>query len=314
MATVNETKAMVEQKKQETMQALIERSSKELGRALPAHLNSERLVRIALTCIRQVPDLALCTPASFLGALFTAAQVGIEPIAGRAYLIPFNNSRKNEKGEWRTVKECQLIIGYKGLVEMFYRHASAIQLDWGVVHDNDDFKYSLGTNAALTHYPSLKDRGDAVAYWAMATLKGGGKPFVVMSKAQCIDHGQKHSKTWDKRNGKFYDNSPWSTNFDAMALKTVFIQLAKLLPLSVELQTVIQQDETSRDYTPGTQNILDVPATTNWNEPDEPVEEKKPVAPGKPVPAPAPGNPGKAEPTDMDFDGIEPSGLPEGRK
>src|SRR3990167_2357663 len=103
-----------------TIQSMIEKSASELGRALPDHMKPERLVRIALTCIRLNPALAECTPASLLGALFTAAQIGIEPIAGRAYLLPFNNKRKIGN-EWKTIKEVQFVMGYKGVVELFYR-------------------------------------------------------------------------------------------------------------------------------------------------------------------------------------------------
>ena len=39
--------------------------------------------------------------------------------------------------------------------------------------------------------------------------------------------------------------------------KTVLIQLAKMLPLSIELQRAISIDETSRDYRRGSCQILD---------------------------------------------------------
>src|SRR6266481_4439279 len=108
MANIQDTKqALTEAPKQKGLRELIEDSAKELARALPAHLNAERLTRIALTCIRLNPELSRCTPESFLGALFTAAQLGVEPVAGRAYLIPFFNSKKQPDGSWRKVLECQ---------------------------------------------------------------------------------------------------------------------------------------------------------------------------------------------------------------
>lgn len=259
-----------------SIQHLIEQSKKELGKALPPHMGPERMVRIALTCIRLNPALGECTPASFLGALFTGAQLGLEPIAGRAYLIPFNNKRKIGN-EWTTVKEVQFVVGYKGMVELFYRHAKAVQLDWGEVCEHDDFTYEKGTRGFLRHVPSRRDRGEVIGFWAMAELAGGGKPFLFMTYDECIEHGQRHSKTFDRKTGKFYPDSPWDRDETAMCLKTVLIQLAKLLPLSVELQRAIGADETSRDFRKDVESALDLPVNTTWSEeqPEVSQPEKK---------------------------------------
>jgi recombination protein RecT len=242
-----------------------------LAKALPKHMSAERISRIALTCIRINPDLLNCTPESFLGALFTSAQIGIEPIAGRGYLLPFYNKRKTSDG-WKTVREVQFILGYKGVIELFYRHSKAIKIDWGIVKEKDEFDYELGTNAYLRHKPAKLDRGNVVGYWSMAELKGGGKPFMYISKDDAIDHGLRHSKTVNK-DGEFISTSPWVTDTDSMCLKTVLVQLAKLLPLSVELQRAIDTDETSRDFreqlSASAENVLDIPDTTQWVESEE---------------------------------------------
>jgi len=261
----------VRQTETRDLRAMIEQSAKELARALPSHLRPERLVRIALTCIRQNPELARCTPESFLGALFVSAQLGIEPMAGQAYILPFNNSRKflspeTGKEEWKTLKEAQFILGYKGLATLFYRHERAVLLAWGVRHERDFFEQEQGTDAFLKHRPAEGDRGPVLGYYVVAHLANGGKTFQYMAREACLEHGRKHSKTFDKKAGKFYDSSPWTTNEDAMCLKTALIQLAKLLPLSIELQRAIAADETSRDYRKGVGDALDLPPTTNWEE------------------------------------------------
>lgn len=276
--TAQVTKEIAAAPQATSLQALIEKSVKELGKALPEHLRAERLVRIALTCVRTTPELGKCTPESFLGALFTSAQLGLEPIAGRAYILPFNNKRQ-VNGEWKTVKEAQFVVGYKGLADLFYRHEKAVDLAWGIVHENDQFDYEKGTNAFLRHRPASKNRGNPTFYWVMATLKSGGKLFEVMSHEDCMEHGRNHSKTYDKNKKEFYSSSPWATSPDSMCLKTVLIQLAKLLPLSVELQRAIQADESSREYREGIDDVLDMPSTTDWGKEaiDVPAEKKGPV-------------------------------------
>jgi recombination protein RecT len=260
-------KALAQSPKAKTVQDYINESIKELGKALPKHMNAERLGRIALTCIRLNPELARCTPESFLGALFTSAQIGLEPVAGLAYLLPFNNNRKIGN-EWKTVKEVQLVIGYKGLTDLFFRHEKSVQLDWGVVHANDDFRYEYGTSSFLKHVPASGDRGEVTNFYVVATLAGGGKPFLVMTKAECLEHGKKHSKTFDHKTGAFNAKSPWSTNLEAMCKKTVAIQLFKILPLSVELQRAIGVDETSREFRKGITDALDIPTTDTWEDPE----------------------------------------------
>ena len=251
-----------------SLQTLIEKSTKELGRALPAHLSPERMTRIALTCVRLNPELANCTPASFMGALFVLAQIGLEPVAGRSYLIPFSNKRK-VGNEWKTVKEVQAVVGYKGLIDLFYRHDSALSIDMQVVYANDAFDYQFGTDAYLKHTPALKDRGTVTGYYAVAKIKGGGSVFYFMTKDQVTEHAKKHSKTYDRNGGTFYASSPWAKEFDGMALKTVMIQLSKRIPAAVELQRAITVDETSRDYRSGVDDALDLPTTTDWDKPFE---------------------------------------------
>lgn len=266
--------SLAEAARPESMKDLIEGSAKELEKALPAHMNAERIMRIALTCIRLNPELSKCTPQSFMGALFTAAQIGIEPVAGRAYLLPFNNNRKKPDGTWHTVKECQFVLGYRGLIDLFYRHEKTIDLNWGIVREKDFFEYQLGTNAFLTHKPAKSDRGSIVGYWAAANLVNGGRPFHYMTAEECIEHGKKHSKTYNKKKGEWFESSPWVTETEAMCLKTVLTQGAKLWPISIELQRAIGADETSRDFRRGIDNVLDIPDQTNWDDVADKVEHQ----------------------------------------
>lgn len=265
MATTEALKKDLAKVETTGLRGLIEKASKELARCLPNHMKPERLVRIALTLIRQNPALAECTPESFLGALFVSAQLGLEPVAGLAYILPFNNSRKIG-GEWKTVKEAQFVNGYKGLAALFYRHEKSLTLDWGIVHEKDDFAYEHGTAAFLRHKPANGERGAVQGFYVIAGMQGGGKVFRYMSIEECMAHGKKHSKTYDKKAETFNSKSPWHTNPDAMCLKTVLIQLAKLLPLSIEIQQAIQADETSRDYRSGIDSAMDLKETTTWEE------------------------------------------------
>lgn len=273
------------------IQKLINQQTAELSRALPKHMSAERLVRIALTCCRTTPKLLECTKESFLGALFTSAQLGIEPVAGRAYILPFVNRRKVDN-RWYSVLEAQFILGYPGIMELFFRHDKSLMLSWAEVHERDEFDYQFGTDSFLIHRPAKSgDRGAVTHYWVMATLQGNAKPFWVMSREECLNHGKQHSKTYDKEKSRFYDSSPWVTSEDAMCLKTVFMQLRKLLPLSIELQRALGADESSRAIVRGVENVLDIPSSTDWSLPENaeaapgPMPEKEPEREKEKVPA-----------------------------
>lgn len=104
---VNEpTTAVAKKDKKPTMMDFIKASEKQITKALPSAITPERFTRICMTAVTQNPDLGLCTPQSFAGAMLTAAQLGLEPNTplGQAYLIPYNNGRTG-------TKECQFQIG-----------------------------------------------------------------------------------------------------------------------------------------------------------------------------------------------------------
>ena len=227
-----------------------------------------RFARIITTDMRMNPELAQCTPLSILGAVFTSAELNLEPVAGRAYLLPFNNKKKIGQ-EWKSVKECQFILGYRGIVELFYRHQSSESLSWGVVHEADTFDFEKGSNAFVKHKEALKDRGEKVAFWVGAYVNSRFL-FEVMSYEKCIEHGKQHSKTYNKSKKEFYSSSPWVKSEDSMCLKTCLIQLSKTLPLSVEVQKAIQSDESTRYIEPmdiqsgKVVEVLAEPDQTNW--------------------------------------------------
>lgn len=270
--------AILARQRSKPIEQLIQSSLKELGKALPSHLNAERLVRIALTTLRLNPKLAECTPESFLGALFQAAQLGLEPnVEGQAYINPYLNSKKitdeNGKIKWIKVLEAQFQIGYKGYIELFYRHKAAEYIDTHAVHENDIFDYEYGTNSYLKHCPKFKDRGEVIAYYAVAKLKDSGSVFKVMSKDDCITHGKIHSKCFDKETQTFDKNSSWFKFPDAMCKKTVINQLAKLLPKSIELQKAFAMDDTTKSKLDV--DMFNIKDETNWDEEEIKLTERK---------------------------------------
>lgn len=210
----------------------------QLAVALPKHMNSERMTRIALTEIRKVPKLAECNQASFLGALMVCAQLGLEPGAalGHAYILPFDK-RQKVRGEWKTVDtEAQLIIGYRGMIDLARRSGQILSIESRAVFSADRFEVSFGLDSRLVHEPAwdVADRGELRFVYAVAKLKDGGVQFEVMSRAD-VERIRSQSKA--------KESGPWVTHFEEMAKKTVLRRLFKYLPISIELQTAVSLDE-----------------------------------------------------------------------
>lgn len=244
LATKADQAAMAKQdKRPTTIKDWITAMEPDIKKALPSVITAERFTRMALTAINVNPGLAECTPKSFMAALMTAAQLGLEPNTplGQAYLIPFNNSRKDSRtGAWNKVKEVQFQLGYKGLIELAHRSGQFTVIMAQAVHANDEFRYELGLDPKLIHVPVLDNRGDVILYYAMYRLTNGGYGMEVMSKSDITAHRNKFSQASLK--GK----SPWDENFDAMAKKTVLKQLLKYAPISVEFVRELNQDDSVR--------------------------------------------------------------------
>lgn len=206
--------------------------------AAPKGVEAAQLVRDALTALRQTPKLAECTPQSVLGSLMTCAQLGLRPgVLGHAYLLPFWDKRQGGQ-------VAQLVVGYQGLVELAHRSGKIQSLIARTVHENDTFDVDYGLEDKLVHKPYMGgDKGQPIAYYAVAKFTTGGHAFFVMSHPEMLEYRDKHAKARN-RNGQVF--GPWADNFEAMAHKTCVRQLSKWMPKSTELATAISADETVR--------------------------------------------------------------------
>ena len=148
---------------------------------------------------------------------------------GQAYLIPFRN-----KG----VQECQFQLRYKGLLDLVYRSGDVSTVQAHVVYENDTFEYSFGLEPTLKHIPARKDRGEATHVYAVFKTKDGGYGFEVMSMEDVKAHAKKYSKAYGS------SVSPWATNFEEMAKKTVLKKCLKYAPMKTEFFRGLSRDET----------------------------------------------------------------------
>ena len=203
-----QTTAMAEKKEQKTMQQYIKSMEGEIAKALPSVITPERFTRMVLSALSTTPQLQNCTPKSFLGAMMSAAQLGLEPNTplGQAYLLAYRS----------------------GEVEVVQAH---------IVYEKDTFEFEYGLNPKLTHIPFSKgEKGNAVSVYAIFKTKSGGYGFEVMSMADVKEHAKKYSQAYSSA------YSPWTKNFEEMAKKTVLKKVLKYAPMKSDFVKAVVQD------------------------------------------------------------------------
>lgn len=210
---------------------MIKAMSPEIKNALPDVITPERFTRMALSTLNNNVKLRECAPVTFLAAMMNAAQLGLEPNTplGQAYLIPYRNHGK---------MECQFQIGYKGLIDLVYRNPNIQTVQAQCVYENDTFEYELGLEPKLVHKPALTDRGSLILVYALWKAENGGYGFEVMSKEDIDAHARRYSQSYNS------SSSPWKSNFEEMAKKTVIKKCLKYAPLRSDILRAVSTDET----------------------------------------------------------------------
>ena len=230
-----ENKTVVPAKPKNDIQELLVSTefTQKVSQALPRHLTPERFIRVACNALSRTPELMDCTKASFMKALLDLSMFGLEPDGRRAHLIPYNNKVKDSNPP-RYQKEVQLIIDYKGIVELIRRSGVVSYIHADVVGENDQFEYCFGSGAKLVHVPKLGDRGKIYAAYSFIRLKDGSEDFDVMGIDE-LDAIRKRSKT--------ANNGPWVSDTKEMYKKTVFRRHSKWQSFSAELSSAIEYND-----------------------------------------------------------------------
>lgn len=213
--------------------ALVEREdvTSRLERACSRYVKVPALQEQMMAASIREPRLMMCAPTTIVSALFTLAQLGLQP-GPKAHLVPFNNSKRGRL-------ECQFILDYKGMLDIAARSKRIRAVDAKVVYTDDDFACEYGGTPYLKHNPmgslesGKKANGDIRLAYAIAWIHGLPFPlFVVMTKAE-IDAIKARAKS---------KSGPWVTDYAEMARKTPLRRLFKYLPLSSQMEAALDTD------------------------------------------------------------------------
>jgi recombinase, phage recT family len=189
--------------------------------------NGQQFVAGLLSIVTNNNLLAKATNESIMTAAMKAAVLNlpIEPSLGYAYIVPYKN-------------QAQFQVGYKGLIQLAQRSGQVTRLNAGEVYESQYKGFNPLTEDLEVDMTAIpKENEKVVGYFAFMRLVNGFEKTVFWTKERVQAHGKKYSQSFSSK------YSPWQSDFDAMARKTVLKHmLSTYAPLSTELQEAIAAD------------------------------------------------------------------------
>lgn len=257
----------------------------------------EQFVNNLLAVVGNDVKLQACTPTSLIYAAIKATALGLplDPNLGFAYIIPYKNTKKTKEkqliaknsGEQPVeqevtvetkVQEAQFQIGWKGFVQLAQRTGAFEFINAGPVREGELIgidKKSGEPNLDGIPHPDAS----VIGYFAYFKLLNGFQKTFYMTIDEVRKHASKYSQTFGSRYDNIRASSKWTTDFEAMAQKTVLkLLLSKYAPLSTDMQSVAQLKEAIRTD----QGVIDeqgnpdyVDGTTDEQRVQEAIEDRK---------------------------------------
>lgn len=185
------------------------------------------------------PELLLCSPRSIIAAIKTVVNVGLIPNSntGQCYFVPFKSSKKNNY-------ELNVILGYRGLVELMYRSGFVKDLKVRAVFKGDDFSYEFGLREDLKHMPCGNTKKEDLTHvYCIINLVSGGQLFDVMTLDELLKVRDESANYKYAKKNKHETKTIWHIHFVEMSKKSILRRISKIAPLSVEVRNIIGIDE-----------------------------------------------------------------------
>lgn len=172
------------------------------------------------------PQLRNAEPMSIIGAAMVAAtmQLQVIPTLGQCYIIPYG-------------KKAQFQVGYLGLLQLCQRSGQFKKILAAPVHEGE---YVSGDEFDEEYVFDKKQKKSdkVIGYMAKFELLNGFTKVAYWDIDKVKAHATKFSQAF--RAGF---NSPWKSDFDAMAQKTVLKSILKFAPKSIEMQNAVTFDQ-----------------------------------------------------------------------
>lgn len=218
---------------------------------------ASRFTSSIISAVSATPALEECDHVSIVSAALLGESLNLAPSPqlGQFYMVPF----KDKKSE---VKKAQFIVGYKGLLQLAIRSGqfksiTALEIKAGEFKSfnplTDDLEIQIESD------PVKRKLLETVGYFGRFELLNGFAKAMYMTKDEMEVYADEFSSAFklsEKRKidaGQIPEKDMWKyasfwyKDFDTMAKKTIIRRLLNsgFAPLSIELQSAIEKDDTS---------------------------------------------------------------------
>ena len=175
--------------------------------------------------------LQMCEPAAVVMEALKAAslKLPINKQLGFAWIVPYKD---NKTGKYIPTFQ----LGYRGYTQLCMRTGAYRYINADVVYEGELVKRDkLTGEIELDENKRVSDK--KIGYFAFIETLNGFRKSLFMTVDEVTEHAKKYSKSYGSK------NSPWVSDFDAMALKTCLrLLLSKYGIMSVEMQRAYIED------------------------------------------------------------------------
>ena len=213
--------------------------------------NSDQFVTSIISAVNANPQLQECTNASILSAALVGQSLKLSPSPqlGQYYFVPYKNNRTG-------TTEAQFQIGYRGMYQLAIRSGqfkklNALAIKEGELINFNPLEEEIEIN--LIEDEEVRENAETIGYYGFFELINGFRKAIYWPKKKMEKHAERYSAGYRAHKGYTF----WEKDFDAMACKTIYRQLLKLAPMSIDMQKAMVDDmavireDGSRDYVDG---------------------------------------------------------------
>ena len=224
-----ENQVQVTVTKQQTLQGLMGSPAvlKKMNDVLGSEKKASAFISSVISVTQQSKLLRAAEPMTVLASAMVAATLDLPvvPTLGMAYIVPY-------KGQ------ATFQIGYRGLIELAMRSGEFATIIDEVVYEGQLIRKNKFTGEYVFDEDAKKS-DKVIGVMARFDLVNGFSKTIYWSIEEIEEHAKKYSQAYRSS----YD-SPWKSNFEQMAKKTVLkALLGKYAPKSVAMQTAIKFDQ-----------------------------------------------------------------------
>lgn len=220
--------------------------------------NATAFVTSLTSIVSSNTSLQACEPLSlmYVGIKAAALNLPLDPNLGLAYPIPYKNNKTGKT-------EAQFQIGWKGIVQLAIRSGQFKAINVTDIREGEYLGEDILTGELRLAQVDNRESRKVVGYAAYMRLINGFEKSLYWSSEKVEAHARQYSQTYGSSKDYIRKQSKWTTDFDAMAKKTVLkMLLSKYAPLSIEMRDAIQSDQ-AVFTSEGDSKYLDNPENTN---------------------------------------------------